>query len=73
MINNAKSTSQVAREIGVSATKVLTALEQEGIIERTANRHYKATPFLVKSGVATSGDLRWTSAGQQMLRTAFSQ
>lgn len=66
-----KSTTEVARDLGMKAPTLLKSLSDQGMIERTPNRHYRASEFLIKSGMATRGDLRWTPEGQTLLRKAY--
>lgn len=68
---NTKNTSTVARSLGVPKQALLSAMQEEGMIERTANRHYKANPMLVRAGYATSGDLQWTPKGVKLIKQAY--
>ncbi len=65
------STTEAARKLGLVKKDLMSALMGESLVSRTKNRHYKANPALVRAGIATSGDLRWTKQGMTFLKKAY--
>lgn len=66
-----KNTREAAEYIGIQARELLNGLQADFLVERTNNRHYKANPALVRAGMATPGDLKWTQKGLAFLKKAY--